>query len=206
MLSLSTDNYMILPKDVHLIKNHINKDVVSLLLSEIRMFVEASKIFGDSSGYVDDTFNWYSPPGCEALMLNQKQFVEEKIGLNLYPTYSYARIYNKGSELKKHLDRKSSEHVVTCCLYKESPYPITIDDGDNLHHIDLEVGDILIFPGRKYFHWRDKYQGKEHIHCFLQYVDADGSLADYKYDTRPCLGSNYQFTDQKVKDEMIRGY
>ena len=197
---------MTLPNDVHLVKNHLHKDVVSLLLSEIRIFVKASDIFEDRSGHVDDTFNWCSPPGCEALMINLKQFVEEKIGLNLHPTYSYARIYQEGSELKKHLDRKSSEHVVTCCLYKESPYPITIDDGDTLHHIDLEVGDILIFPGRKYFHWRDKYQGKEHIHCFLQYVDADGSLADYKYDTRPCLGSNYQFTDQKVKDEMIRGY
>jgi hypothetical protein len=197
---------MTLPSDVHLIKNYLHKDVVSLLLSEIRLFTNASNVFGDTSGYVDNTFNWYSPPGCEALMVNMKEFVEKTIGLNLHPTYSYARIYKNGSELKKHLDRRSSEHVVTCCLYKELPYPITIDDGKKLHHIDLDVGDVLIFPGRKYFHWRDKYQGEEHIHCFLQYVNANGELAEFKYDTRPCLGSNYQFTEQKVKDEMIGGY
>ena len=63
---------MTLPNDVHLVKNHLHKDVVSLLLSEIRIFVKASDIFEDRSGHVDDTFNWYSPPGCEALMINLK--------------------------------------------------------------------------------------------------------------------------------------
>jgi len=197
---------MTLPDDIYLVKKYLTKEVIDLIVTEIRMFVEASNTFEDRNGYIGNTFNWYSPPSCEALMVNLQNFVEKKVKTKLYPTYSYARIYNHGSELKKHKDRKSSEYAVTCCLSKKSPYLFTIDDGNNLHHFDLDVGDILIFPGRKYFHWRDKYNGEEHIHCFLQYVNANGPLSEFKYDTRPCLGVNYEFTDQKVKDEMIGGY
>ena len=187
-------------------KNYLSKEITSLIVTEIKIFKECCDYFGDKSCYMENSFNWYSPPSCEALLINLKPAIEEILNLTLYPTYSYARIYYTNGELKKHLDRKSSEYVATCCLHKETYYPITIDDGDKLHHIDLNIGDVLIFPGRKYYHWRDKYEGKEHIHCFLQYVNANGQLAEYKYDTRPCIGANYQFTSQKTKNEMMESY
>jgi len=197
---------MSLPSDIIYLKNFLRDDLRKLIVSEIEIFMTCSNHFGDVSGYVDNSFNWYSPPSCEALMLNLLPQIERSTNLKLYPTYSYARVYKKGSELKKHLDRKSSEIAVTCCLERTEPYEFHIDDGTTVHSFDMKVGDVLIFPGRKYYHWRNKYYGSKHIHCFLQYVNADGDLKEYKYDTRPYLGFNYEFTSEQVKNEMQEYY
>ena len=42
--------------------------------------------------------------------------MEEVTGLKLYPAYTYARIYKKGDELKRHKDRFSCEISTTMNL------------------------------------------------------------------------------------------
>ena len=45
----------------------------------------------------------------ETLLQKIKPVMEEQSGIKLIETYSYARIYKKGDELKKHKDRYSCE-------------------------------------------------------------------------------------------------
>jgi hypothetical protein len=42
--------------------------------------------------------------------------MEKATGLKLYPAYTYARIYKKGDELKRHKDRLSCEISTTMNL------------------------------------------------------------------------------------------
>ena len=89
--------------------------------------------------------------------------MEELTGKQLVPTYSYARIYKNGDELKRHKDRPSCEISTTINLGGE-PWPIfidgtgannVIDEYKNIHKpnapkgtkVDLEIGDMLIYEG-----------------------------------------------------------
>ena len=52
----------------------------------------------------------------------------------------------------------------------------------------MNVGDICVYKGMEYPHWRRKYRGNKHTQVFLMYVDADGEYADQKWDKRAGLG------------------
>jgi len=119
--------------------------------------------------------------------------------------YSYARIYYKGSQLKKHFDRPSSEVSVSVAISKEPEYnwPIYIKNEDGVEHeINLDVGDIVIYSGRKHEHWRNPYEGNKVVQAFLQYVEADGPYSYLKWDTKPALGLPAEFVRQEIKDEV----
>jgi hypothetical protein len=151
----------------------------------------------------DNTFARYSPLMMEALSVHLQPKVEEAVGMKLYPTYSYARIYYTGSQLQKHFDRPSSEVTLSICLEKGEDWPLYVKNTEGeVHAINLDVGDVGIYSGRKHEHWREPLKGKRHIQAFLQYVDATGESAWLKYDTRACLGLPFEYTSQAIKDEL----
>ena len=133
-------------------------------------------------------------------------FLEEIIGEELIPTYSYGRIYWKGSELKRHTDRNSSEVTASCCLKKDVDWSLNYDFNNEIISANLDVGDISISHGSKIPHWREKYSGKEHIQAFVQYVYADGEYNHLIYDTRPCLAAPYEMVSDEVKREFQNQY
>ena len=61
--------------------------------------------------------------------------MQKETGLELIPTYSYARIYKKGDILKRHKDRPSCEISTTLNLGGD-PWPIFIDDTGSNNVID----------------------------------------------------------------------
>jgi predicted GH43/DUF377 family glycosyl hydrolase len=125
--------------------------------------------------------------------------------MQLYPTYSYARIYYEGSELKPHFDRASSEITVSVCLEKQVDWPIYIKNAQGIiHEINLDVGDIVIYSGRSNEHWRDPLVGAKQIQAFLQYVNAKGDDAWLKWDTRACLGLPFEYASQAVQDHPMK--
>lgn len=141
---------------------------------------------------VGNSFSWYSPVCFEALSITvMKDIVEEIVGDRVLPTYSYARIYSTGSEMKRHTDRTSSEFSVSCCLEVDDkvqwPLGFELDSGEILE-VFQKPGDIVIYDGSKLPHWRKRFSGKEHINAFMFYVMADGDRSELKYDTRPYLG------------------
>ena len=153
-------------------------------------------------------------PGCysiygdhvmETLLMKVLPVMKEKTGLNLVPTYSYARVYEKGSELKRHKDRPSCEISTTLNLGGD-PWPIfidptgsdnVIDEYKNIHKpnapkgvkVELNVGDMLIYSGCELEHWREPFQGNVCGQVFLHYNHADGPFAKSNlYDKRAMLG------------------
>ena len=187
-----------------LIKEAIPKVLCEYLSAEYRLIRDNMLYFGapSSDPTVPGAFAMYSPICFETLSLMLHPKVQEVIGRELYPSYTYARIYVEGCELKRHKDRLSSEYSVTCCLSKDGPWAINFEYDTGVESIDLEVGDMLIFQGTKYLHWREKYTGKESINAFLMYVDANGPWKHYKYDGRPMLGMHFSYAHPDVHAEM----
>jgi hypothetical protein len=111
---------------------------------------------------------------------------EKVSGRKLYPTYSYARLYKPGEELKKHTDRPACEISATLTLgFEGNPWSIYMAG----NKIDMQVGDAVLYRGMDVEHWREKYiEGEWQAQVFLHYVDANGPNTEYKYDKREKLG------------------
>ena len=153
-------------------------------------------------------------PGCytkygdwvmETLLMYMIPIMKAKTGMDLVPTYSYTRLYEKGNILKRHKDRPSCEISTTLHLGGDL-WPIfldpsganfVIDEYENIHkpgapngvRIDLKVGDMLIYAGCELEHWREPFQGNVCSQVFLHYNHANGPFAKTNlYDKRPLLG------------------
>jgi hypothetical protein len=145
-------------------------------------------------------------------------YFEEKSGLKLYPTYSYARLYNQqGEELKNHRDRPACEISATITLGFEgdvwSIYMGDHEDKTNSSKIDMAIGDAVMYRGCDKYHWREPYvEGKWQAQVFLHYVDANGPHAEWKYDKRESLGISKTIQNQcfdecyKVENAISEGF
>lgn len=152
---------------------------------------------------VDNSAGYYAPVFLESLLLYLQPLIQKTVNKELYPTYSYGRIYYKNNELKKHKDRGASEYGVSCCIYKEIDYPIYFEDSGKVISYDLNVGDIVVYKGMEYNHWRKPYQGNKHTQIFLMYVDANGLYSEWKYDKRNGIG--HKCRNQKL-DSLISNF
>ena len=163
-------------------------------------------------------------PGCyskygdwamETLLMYMIPIMKEKTGMDLVPTYSYTRLYEKGNILHRHKDRPSCEVSTTLHLGGD-PWPIFIDptgqdfvigkrmpgEKDVYERIpilkpgapkgikvDLKVGDMLLYSGCELEHWREPFEGTVCSQVFLHYNHANGPFAKTNlYDKRPMLG------------------
>jgi hypothetical protein len=154
---------------------------------------------------VPGSYSIYADHVMETLLMKVLPVMKEKTGLNLVPTYSYARVYQNGAELKRHKDRPSCEISTTLNLGGD-PWAIyldptgannVIDEYKNIHKpgapegvkIDLKPGDMLIYSGCELEHWRKPFEGQLCGQVFLHYNHADGPFAKTNlYDKRPMLG------------------
>ena len=148
--------------------------------------------YEDANEQIPNTYSQYANMAMETLLLKCQPVMEKATGLKLNPAYSYARIYKKGDELKRHKDRFSCEISTTMNLAGDN-WPIYLDPsgetGKKGIKIDLEAGDMLVYSGCELEHWRKKFNGNECIQVFLHYNDCKtkGSK-DNLFDKRPHLG------------------
>jgi hypothetical protein len=122
---------------------------------------------------------------------------EKASGKKLYPTYSYARLYKRGEQLKKHTDRPACEISATLTLgFEGNPWAIYMAG----NKVEMQVGDAILYRGMELEHWREIYsEGEWQAQVFLHYVDADGPHADQKYDGRESLGISKSQYDNNIK-------
>ena len=141
---------------------------------------------------IPETYSQYSNIAMETLMLKCQPIMEKTTGLKLQPSYTYARIYKKGDELKRHKDRFSCEISTTMNLGGD-PWNIYLEpsgkEGMKGIKVKLNPGDMLVYRGCELEHWRNKFKGKECIQVFLHYNDCKtlGSK-DNMFDKRIHLG------------------
>ena len=156
---------------------------------------------------IPNTYSHYADPVMETLLMKVLPKMQRETGLQLIPTYSYARLYKKGDILHRHKDRPSCEISTTIHLGGNS-WPIFIDGtgADSIlsgnetttivkpnapegTKVLLEVGDMLVYSGCKLEHWREPLEGNTCAQVFLHYNHVNGPFAEKnKFDGRPLLG------------------
>jgi hypothetical protein len=158
-----------------------------------------------SDTQIPNTYSHYADHVMETMLMKVLPRMQQETGLQLVPTYSYARLYKKGDELRRHKDRPSCEISTTLNLGGD-PWPIFIDgtgadcvideykkiikpDAPKGTKVLLEVGDMLVYSGCDLEHWREPFEGNICGQVFLHYNHVDGPFADKnKFDGRPMLG------------------
>ena len=158
-----------------------------------------------SDKQVLNTYSHYADQVMETLLVKMLPVMAKETGLNLVPTYSYARIYKKGDILRRHKDRPSCEISTTLNLGGD-PWPIfidgtgadsVIDEYKQIHKpnapegtkVLLDVGDMLVYSGCELEHWREPLEGDVCAQVFLHYNHVDGPFAEKnRFDKRPMLG------------------
>ena len=148
--------------------------------------------YEDEHQQIPNTYSCYSDIAMETLLLKCQKIMEKETKLKLYPSYSYARIYKKGDELKRHKDRFSCEISTTMNLGGDD-WPIYLEPSGEVGKkgikVDLKPGDMLVYSGCDLEHWREPFKGKECIQVFLHYNNRRTPGAkDNMFDTRPHLG------------------
>jgi len=172
-----------------------------------RYFSPFENILGqyeEPDGQIPNTYSQYGNIAMETLMLKCQPEMEKATGLKLYPAYTYARIYKKGDELKRHKDRFSCEISTTMNLGGDD-WPIYLSPNENVGipdwkkitavseakgvKIDLKPGDMLVYRGMELEHWREKFKGKQCVQVFLHYNNRKTLGAkENMFDKRPHLG------------------
>jgi len=203
-----------------IIKQAISKDLATFIANYFRMqkqvydtckaaryFSPFENILGyyeEPNGQIPNTYSQYANMAMETLLLKCQPDMEKATGLKLYPAYTYARIYKKGDELKRHKDRFSCEISTTMNLGGDD-WPIYLEPNSKLGgviegfgyvskntkgvRVDLKPGDMLVYRGCELEHWREKFKGKECVQVFLHYNNRKTPGAkDNMFDKRPHLG------------------
>ena len=117
-----------------------------------------------------------------------------QLGVELLPTYTYARIYRPNETLVKHKDRESCEISGTMTLGFDPGsgiWPIFFGKNDDDvvgTPMEINTGDLVMYRGNELNHWRPQYKGQWQVQVFFHYVDANGPHKDFAYDKRPTLG------------------
>jgi hypothetical protein len=183
---------------VHL-KQFLPKNSCEELTNELKKLVLEQKTVKDPQCPLSDAVH-----GAEAfdkLLEYCLPYFEQASGLKLYPTYSYARLYNQhGEELKNHRDRPACEISATITLgFEGNVWAIYMGDNEDKSNgtkIEMDVGDAVMYRGMDKWHWREPYfEGKWQAQVFLHYVDQNGPHAEWKYDKRESLGLSKTITE-----------
>ncbi len=126
----------------------------------------------------------------ECLLLRLQPQIEAVVGEPLHPTYSYLRIYGKGSILDGHVDRRESEIAasMTLACVADAPWLLCLQARDKTHALDLAPGDIVVYEGIQLPHWREVFQGEFCIQVIFSYVRANGEFASLRFDGRDQIG------------------
>ena len=188
-------------KGILVCKNEISNDLINLLKFEFEeyrkikyLLSENKNLYAFEDNQCPKTFSAFETSFFNSLSKVLNKRINEIVGKDLSPTFSYARIYYKGSELIPHIDRESCEYSTTICIDSTQPWSIYFEDlGGDINEINLNPGDMCVYMGSKLKHWRHIYTGEKHMQCFLSYVDINGKYSNYKNDERnDVLHSNFQ--------------
>ena len=166
---LIDNNYLHIP-------NFISKEEASSLASEL---IEYSKLPGNfmrSDSQALNSLAMYNFLPFVKLLVKKINDVSTILEEDVLPTYTYTRIYTHGEVLNRHRDRPACEISLTLNLKKDTDWPIWFQkpNGEEIS-LELNQGDAVMYLGEVADHWRNVYQGQEHVQLFLHYVRAEGS-------------------------------
>ena len=207
------------------IDNFISKEMADILYHHVKLsalrasYVDENTTFDKPFiehyfGHFKDIqamgdYSRYSDPIFETLLDLSTPKISELVGKELFPTYSYNRLYTTGTELERHIDRESCDYSVTMCLgydvsnidenvYPDYDWPMFVDtdldgNGNKPFPVHLKPGDLLIYRGSTVEHWREPFWGKNHAQVFMHYNIKGETVSSNLYDSRPVIGLPFPF-------------
>jgi hypothetical protein len=190
-MSFAKNKYQVIrqaiPKDLaNFVMNYflLQQDAVAYMLKN-NIINKHNPLIGNwEDEQVPNAYSKYGDWVMETLLQYVRPVMKNKTKLDLIPTYSYARIYNKGNILKKHKDRPSCEISTTLNL-GGNHWSIYLEG----IKVDLKQGDMLIYSGCELEHWREPFEGDFCVQVFLHYNHANGKFGkENLFDKRPILG------------------
>jgi hypothetical protein len=190
-MSFTKNKYQVIrqaiPKDLaNFVMNYflLQQDAVAYMLKN-NIINKHNPLIGNwEDEQVPNAYAKYADWVMETLLQYVRPIMKQKTKLDLIPTYSYARIYNKGNILKKHKDRPSCEISTTLNLGGDH-WSIYLEG----IKVDLQQGDMLIYSGCELEHWREPFEGNFCVQVFLHYNHANGKFGQENlFDKRPILG------------------
>jgi len=185
----------------------LQRDAVDFMLRHNKVNPANPFIGTRKDPQIPGAYSKYADWVMETLLMFMIPVMKAKTGMDLIPTYSYTRLYEKGNILHRHKDRPSCEISTTLHLGGDE-WPIFLDPtgANNIVsgsetttvikpgapkgvRVDLKIGDMLIYSGCELEHWREPFQGKVCSQVFLHYNHANGPFAKTNLlDGRPLLG------------------
>jgi len=190
-MSFKKNKYQVIrqavPKDLaNFVMNYflLQQDAVAYMLKN-NIINKHNLLIGNwEDEQVPNAYSKYGDWVMETLLQYVRPIMKKKTKLDLIPTYSYARIYNKGNILKKHKDRPSCEISTTLNL-GGNHWSIYLEG----IKVDLKQGDMLIYSGCELEHWREPFKGDFCVQVFLHYNHVNGKFSNNNlFDKRPMLG------------------
>jgi hypothetical protein len=145
--------------------------------------------------------------------------MEELTGVELWPTYTFYRVYKQGDILKHHTDRPACEVSATICLgydysnldaFKKSDYnwKLWVNNTANGKQYggepeadigyEMQPGDAIVYRGCEVDHWREEFKGIMQSQVFFHYCNRNGPFKDAKFDCRPGLGYPHTTKDAEA--------
>lgn len=189
-------------------KKVLSKQTCEIIHEYYKIKIQNNEFHFDNGEQVKDTINMYGNPLNDAIMKWTTSIAEEMVGEELYPCYTFMRVYNRNDELDPHTDRPSCEFSATLPIYCDEPWPIFMQKydekeygkiGENADYhlaavkgeskgVLLHRGDMCFYEGTKMNHWRRRFRGSQAFQLFIHYVRKNGEYSDYKFDKRENLG------------------
>lgn len=184
-----------------IVKNFLDKDTCSEMSNKLDILYEQGlSLPPDNQCTISPAF--YGVFNDESLSVLSK--IENLTGKNLFPTYTYARIYSKNEILLPHTDREECEFSFTLTLkYDSDIWPFYIQTEDKTFEVLLDVGDILIYKGMENLHWRMPLKSNFQYQAFFHYVDKDGLFSNKKYDGRNEFASNQDSIEELKRKKNV---
>ena len=187
---LVENNYMIVP-------NFISEERATDLAKEFNLYAEEFDITNDPQ--VDKCLGKYDYISFVELLCEKNVQVSQLVGETVLPTYTYARIYEKGAVLTPHVDKEECEISLTVNLASDEPWAIWIQNPKGQkQEVILNRGDAMIYFGMTAPHWREEYIGNACTQLFMHYVRSRGKYATFYFNK-----DRKVVTDQPRKKEDI---
>ena len=179
--------------NIHVVREFLDLDFLKFVEQYYILKIKTGKDLNYGDVQAPKAIRMWGDLVGETILKLSTNKISEIYGKELYPTYSFTRLYHQGDELIRHVDRSSCEYSATICLASpqgESLSSIYFETEDEIKELILKPGDLCTYKGCEIPHWREPLEQPWLLQLFLHYVDANGEYKDKKYDGRECLGQN----------------
>lgn len=172
----------------------ISNDILMIIKCVNRMIVKNNYLGSEGGKFIKESVAKHGLQISELLLLYFRHHFSLILEKNLVPTYSYTRIYFKGSDLPKHSDRPACQYSMTLNIGASSPEPWPFfcqakTDGATESKIFNPLFTPIIYMGEEVTHWREPLKKDHSTHIFFHYVDGDNEkYKPYWYDKRKYVG------------------